>query len=355
MKIIFLEAYDGGSHRQFAKQLLDHLPFESTYYGLPPRHWRWRLQGSHYELSRWANENVHESRGVFVLSSLTDGAAFKGLLKKELQSFPIITYMHEYQGAYPIKKALGEENAELINREIVPATHLNQLLASDKTVFNSHFHRDLAIAEINKFLKRRGENDLQLEAADYEVIPVGLNPLPELGEIDRDIDLLWNHRMHFDKNPLGFLKFFLTLIKEKPDLKVALIGDDDLSPFSEMIEKYPQNIVAKGYVEKEEYWEILKRSKVQPITSYHDFQGLSLLEAMAMGVIPVAPERMVYPEHLADFDLLYQTDDELLRKCSHYLRQESPELRARLMKKTEEFHWENLLPQWLKLLKKISA
>ncbi len=357
MNVVFLEAYDGGSHRQFAKELLEKIPFSSTYYGLPPRHWRWRLQGSHFSLSQWANENLNNQDVVFILSSLTDSAAFRGLLKKKLRNCPIITYMHEYQGAYPIKKNIGEKNAKIISREIAPAHHLNQVLSSDLTVFNSTFHRDHAIKEMNQFLKRRGEGSFQLEPEDYPILPIGISPHPCLSQMStRDIDILWNHRIEYDKNPEAFLDLALQLVERKPETTFAILGDDNLKVFQPLLRKYPDNILAQGFISKEQYWQVLHRCKLAPITSFHDFQGLSLLEAMSVGVIPIAPRRMVYPEHLMNFpQLLYQKEAELFELTERFLVQDHQYLRDELKQKSGQFLWENLIERWNLFLKNFSA
>jgi hypothetical protein len=61
-----------------------------------------------------------------------------------------------------------------------------------------------------------------------------------------------------------------------------------------------------GFVEhRQDYLELVQRSDVVLSTALHDFQGLSMLEAAALGCSPLAPDRLAYPEWFAR-DCLYR-------------------------------------------------
>ena len=361
MKLFFLEAFDGGSHAQFSKELLDYFPGE--YFGLPARHWKWRLQGSHFQLAEWANDNIKEEC-LFFFTSLTDIASFRGLLKKNLRSSPIILYMHENQMEYPHNTLSPSHVTDLtLKKEVIPSFHLNQVLACDKLIFNSHYNLKTTFSHLRGFCKRRQEKSLfgRLERIERssQVLPVGIqSPNQELKSFEeRNIDFLWNHRWDYDKNPSSFQNLSLALIKEFPHLKIALLGEDSQkSDVFSQLKGHSQNIVKEGFLNnREEYWSTLTSSKILPVTSIHDFQGISLLEAMISGVIPLVPNRMVYPEILQELpQLIYNSQNELEEKCHHFITQDSP-LRERVKEIATPFLWQNILPAWKKNINSFSS
>jgi len=56
-----------------------------------------------------------------------------------------------------------------------------------------------------------------------------------------------------------------------------------------------------GFIEsRQEYLGLLARSHCILSTSRHEFQGLAVQEAIASGCIPIVPDRLVYPEYVAE-------------------------------------------------------
>ena len=48
------------------------------------------------------------------------------------------------------------------------------------------------------------------------------------------------------------------------------------------------------------YQQLLQQSHVVLSTALHEFQGLAVLEAVASGCIPLVPNRLAYPEFIAE-------------------------------------------------------
>jgi len=49
-----------------------------------------------------------------------------------------------------------------------------------------------------------------------------------------------------------------------------------------------------------DYQLLLQRSHVVLTTALHEFQGLAVLEAVASGCVPLAPDRLAYREYIPD-------------------------------------------------------
>ena len=67
--------------------------------------------------------------------------------------------------------------------------------------------------------------------------------------------------------------------------------------FTTLRERLGERIGQWGPVaDREAYRALLRRSHVVLSTALHDFQGLSVLEAVACGCRPLVPDRLAYPE-----------------------------------------------------------
>jgi len=74
------------------------------------------------------------------------------------------------------------------------------------------------------------------------------------------------------------------------------------------------------------------------VTSNQDFFGISSIEAIAAGCIPILPNRLAFPEHLSEENhqaYYYNTPQEFTDKLSLFINQQpssSPSLRNYILK-----------------------
>ena len=312
LNILFLESYFGGSHKKAAldfKKIALENGFGFELMTQKPRHWRWRFSFSHLDfIQRIEQPNNFD---YIFCTSLTDTSALRAMLSQKGYSGKVATYFHENQLGYPKGEDLAKKN------DYFAAIHLNQILSSDLLFFNSKFHRDSLFEELSHHVRLIPDtlaSDLLGESlAKSFVVGVGVDQdINTFERVDRDIDLLWNHRWEEDKNPAGYVNLALKLIKEKPNLKIALLGDNFSGRNNHLFSKVPtKNIVSFGKVKRDEYLHLLGRSRLLPVTSYHDFFGISVVEAINAGVIPLLPHRLSYPELIPKVfhhELLYTGD-----------------------------------------------
>ena len=78
-----------------------------------------------------------------------------------------------------------------------------------------------------------------------------------------------------------------------------------------------------GYAKnKTEYKDLLLKSNILPVTSNQDFFGISAIEAIAAGCVPLLPNRLAFPEHLkgSEFEkFYYNTEDEFISKLREFI------------------------------------
>ncbi|MFO7654334.1 MAG: DUF3524 domain-containing protein, partial [Candidatus Krumholzibacteriia bacterium] len=93
-RVLFLEPYDGGSHRSFRRGLQAHSRHRIDARTLPPRFWKWRMRGCAVVLADLINASS-EPWEVLLATSYVNTADLRGLLQPPRDRLPLILYFHE--------------------------------------------------------------------------------------------------------------------------------------------------------------------------------------------------------------------------------------------------------------------
>lgn len=105
---------------------------------------------------------------------------------------------------------------------------------------------------------------------------------------DRDIDVIYCGRFEDQKNLLRLLKICKLLIKQKPDLKVVIIGSgrqESLLKDYSSLNNLNSNV--SFLTPTNDIDSYLSRSKIFALTSKFEGQPMALLEAMSCGCVPI--------------------------------------------------------------------
>ena len=139
--------------------------------------------------------------------------------------------------------------------------------------------------------------------------------------------VVWNHRWEFDKNPESFFKALDQVDRMGIDFRLAVLGENYQSAppvFAEARHRFGDKIVQYGYVQsRDDYVGWLKKGWVAVSTAIQENFGISMVEAMRYGCLPLLPHRLAYPEVLPrEFhaDFLYRDDADLVNKLATLLR-----------------------------------
>ena len=143
MKILFLEPFFGGSHRDFALGLQAHSAHHIDLVTLPPRFWKWRMRGAALHLLPKLPDL--KDYDLLVATNLLSLADLRALIQAPTP--PMLLYFHENQLTYPL--APGE----------APDVHfgftdITSALAADHVWFNSHSHREAFLKALPEFLRQ---------------------------------------------------------------------------------------------------------------------------------------------------------------------------------------------------------
>jgi len=295
------------------------------------RHWKWRMQGSSIYLAR-EYEKLQNKPNIIICSSLMDVSVYKSLISKTNRPTPyLVYYLHENQLTYPFSKNEKREDENFTYGFI----NFKSCLAADSVVFNSTYHQDQFLSALESLLVRLPDyaitDTVDLIRQKSSVLPVGIDfSRIESIEKDKSINsvptLLWNHRWDDDKNPQLFLDLCLYLKSEGIKYGINLTGaQGNNSHIYDRIEKeFKTEIVHSGYLSSyEDYVRILKSSDILPVTSDHDFYGLSVLEAIYSDVYPILPREKVYHEYISESNHFYSHKDQFFELVSNQIMQKN--------------------------------
>jgi len=287
-----LSAYHTDSHASWSSWLATQVQdFEWKMLTLPGRHFRWRIRGN--PLS-WMDALPDRTPDLLIATSMVDLATLRGL-RADLAQVPSLYYFHENQFAYPRS---GAQHSS-IDPQMV---QLYGALAADRIAFNSAYNRDSFLAGVQALIAKLPDfcpKDLadRLKGKS-QIIPVPIEPV-KVGEKDLRL-LLWNHRWEYDKAPEVFAEAIEQLQRQGVEFRLALLGArprEGHPTLRWLHEIVPDTqIVADSYLPRAQYHHILGSAGIVVSTAIHEFQGVSMLEAVSAGASPLVPDSLCYPQ-----------------------------------------------------------
>lgn len=357
-RILILEPYYGGSHKHFLEGLQQYVIADYLLFTLPARKWKMRMQLS----APWFVEQIKKLPvgdrhfDSVLCSTFVDVAVLRSLLvgiDGWNRDAGLFTYFHENQFVYP------QRFDQPIQHQFT-SINFHSALASDGIAFNSVYNRDSFLSGCGKKLK--AASDMKFPGIIEELTGKSriLYPGIEFSEIDKiewktatDIPVIvWNHRWEHDKNPDSFFLALELLEQRGVEFRLMVLGQSfNKSPacFAQAEKKFKDKILHFGFVPSyQEYIELLSQGDIVVSTSLHEFYGISIIEAVRAGCLPVLPNRLSYPE-LFDKKFLYN-DPTLAKRLETVIKKRCrlPLETARAM--TKEFSWSSLqesYSEWL--------
>lgn len=184
--------------------------------------------------------------------------------------------------------------------------NLYSALAADCVVFNSAYNRDSFIDGARTFLKKMPENlpaakPLEALRARAMVLPVPIADGPESSTaVNKTVPkrIVWNHRWEYDKNPDDFFAVLFALSDAGVVFELAVLGQrfrQAPAIFDEAEQRLAKHSVAWGPQPEHAYRELLDSAGIVVSTTWHEFQGLAIMEAAQRGALPLVPDRLCFP------------------------------------------------------------
>lgn len=312
MKIHLLETFMVGSHAIWARDYQARSRHEVQILSLPGKYWKWRMHGGAVTLAREFLAAADRPDLLFVTDML-DLSTFLALTREVTAEIPSVVYFHENQLSYPWSP--DDADPGLQRDGHYSFINYTTALCADAVLFNSDYHRSDFLAELPGFLKSFPDHNeldtIKHIAAKSRTLHLGL----DLHKFDQyrseavrqpgqPLLLLWNHRWEYDKNPEEFFRALFVLQEQGVEFELAVLGESyQKQPpiFAEARQRLEKQIVHWGYAESfADYAGWLWRADILPVTSIHDFFGISVVQAIYCNCLPLLPKRLAYPEHLAE-------------------------------------------------------
>ncbi|MFC1759123.1 DUF3524 domain-containing protein [Planctomycetota bacterium] len=302
MRVLALEPYYAGSHRQFLDGWMERSEHDWTALGLPGHKWKWRMRHAPITFAedvrrRFANG---ERWDALFCSDMLNLGEFQALAPSELRELPTTVYFHENQFTYP-RRTQDTRDFHFAFTNYITA------LTADQVWFNSHFHREEFLSAVASFLRRMPDNqgvaNVDAIREKSSVHYPGVEPSHEpRTSASRPLTILWSSRWEYDKNPQEFFAALSMLKSNGVDFKVNVLGEsfgEIPAVFEQSRETLSEHILQWGFVEsRRRYFEVLAASDLIVSTAIHEFFGIAVAEALCAGVRPLLPNRLAYPELL---------------------------------------------------------
>jgi len=333
MKILLLDPYLPFSHQIWKNGLINSLDHEIFPLTLPPYHWKWRMHSGALVLAEQLKAS-HFKPDLIIATEMLDVNLFLAQMRKTIQGhIPIFLYFHENQLTYPVSIRDQDNKRNFDNHYAF--INFTSAITSDVLIFNSHFHRNSFLGALPEFLHQFPENDLASQIPILESKSSVIYPGYSVEELDRNQYkgvkshrpiILWNHRWEYDKNPDQFFRVLIQLSALKLDFDLVVLGQSFgrvPAIFKQAQHLLSSHILHFGYVEnRDEYYQWLWKSDIVISTSNQDYFGISVVEAIHAGCLPLLPNRLAFPEHIPEqlkYKYLYESEADLIEKCCQFI------------------------------------
>ena len=297
MNILFIEPYGGGSHLAFLQgwQASSYHAWET--WTFPAHKWKWRMRHVPVTIAERIAMETEFSWDALVCSDMLDLSALRGLIPR-FATIPNVVYFHENQLTYPSRNHDPRD-------QHFGFTNITTALAAAEVWFNSQYHRSSFLDAAERLI--RSMPDFQpLKSLDSirrksRVEHLGIHAIaaPRVRS-EGPLRILWAARWEHDKNPADFFAAVRQLKTSGVAFRLHVVGQsfrDVPTVFHQAREEFATEIETWGFqTDRESYERILQHSDVIVSTAHHEFFGLSVVEAMAAGVVPLLPNRLAYPE-----------------------------------------------------------
>jgi glycosyltransferase involved in cell wall biosynthesis len=362
MEILLLEPYFTGSHAEWARGYARNSDHIVRTLSLSGAHWKWRMHGGAVTLARKYHETPHDP-DVLLATDMLDVATFLGLTRSRTAGIPIVLYFHENQITYPWSPR-DRDVAHERDRHY-GFVNFTSALASDRVLFNSHYHMDSFLNALPGFLAQFPDHHeiggMERIREKSSALPLGFDlsrlqpatgPVEARAKESRPL-VLWNHRWEYDKNPEEFFEALREARSRGADFDIALLGESfDAIPecFAEAEAEFGDRIVQFGYVEdRADYASWLWKADILPVTSNQDFFGSSVIEAMYCGCFPLLPDRLAFPELFPPevrFACFYKDTRDLVERLITAVREIEQIRSVNFRDIAERYDWRRVAPMY---------
>lgn len=351
MHILYADSHYEGAHRDWIDGYIRRSQHQFTLLTMPGGDWRWRIQGGAIHLANQflsLRKSLPPVDGV-LLNGMVSVPVFLACTRPYLESLPVALYIQENQLHYP------QEGYNWSDGAIVQVT---SAYAADWVLFNGPYLQADFLQSLQTFLDQRSDytdDILERIIAQSHVLLRGIDLRSRLGEPvltpplpQPPVTFLWNHRWAYEKGIDDFAAALRQLHAENVPFQVILAGHpwNNRELVESLRQELGERVILSGLLEGEPYVEALRKADVMVACSKNEPLGVSMLEAIYMGCLPLLPARGSFPTLLPDHpDLLYDGTVEQLIERMRVLALH-PTIRPGLAAAAAAYDWSNVTHQY---------
>lgn len=344
LKVLSLQPWYGGSHRQFADGWSSRSVHDWTTIGLPDCNWKWRMRHASIEFAKQINERANrgETWDVVFCTDMMNAAELRSLAKP-IRDLPLVVYFHENQFAYPIRGKQQPDHHFLF-------TNFLSALAADEVWFNSRFNLESMLRGLREHAETWPDlpptSEIESIEPKSKIVPPPISFPDDILDLTaqrqtriasgKPLHLVWAARWEYDKNPKALLKCLELLDQQRVPFRLSVIGENaGVTPqaFNTIRDRFDMQIENWGYQEsRDSYWSVLKSADIFLSTATHEFFGLSVAEAISVGAWPLLPNRLAYPE-------LIGIDESTERATQFFYQSSAKQLATKIRKLHQDRNW----------------
>lgn len=220
MRILALDPYHGGSHRDFLDGWRAHSRHTFEVAALPGRHWKWRMRHAAWTLAE-RTAGLGPFDAVFATDML-DVTGWRAHAARSMRGLPLVLYMHENQLVYPDPHRTERDHH-------FGFTNLFSAAAADAVWWNSAWHREVFAAAAGDLLARMPDHAPRsalaraLERSDIEPPGHAIAAAPRARRAGPP-RLVWAARWEQDKGPDDFFAALQRLVAAGIEFRVSVLG-----------------------------------------------------------------------------------------------------------------------------------
>ena len=360
MKIALLEPFFSGSHKAWAEGYQAFSRHQVEIFSLSGHHWKWRMHGGALSLAQQFLQRGFQP-DLILATDMLDLTSFLAATRRKTASIPTAIYFHENQLTYPRQK--GDPDI-LLQRDLnYSFINFASAAVADSVLFNSQFHQEAFLQALPKFLKRfPDERCLESVKAIEEksmVLPIGLDLPPVLGRVRKNKSesgppvIVWNHRWEYDKGPELFFESLFFLQDRGYEFRLIVLGESYAQQpaiFQQAKNRLSSHLLHWGYAkDRDAYFHLLSQGDLLPVTAIQDFFGISMVEGLHAGLIPLVPQSGVYKEHIPKKyypQLLYSDSENFQQKLLSFLEDPFRFKRISTNNWVAPYSWEHMAPRY---------
>lgn len=305
-------------------------------------------------------KNLNDYDLIFA-TDMVDVTDFKALAGPQCP--PVALYFHENQLTYPLEP--GEKRDFHLG-----FTNIISALAADGVFFNSQFHRDDFFSAAKRLIRKmpdlrpgwaldkiRGKSCVLYPGIDLDP-RIAVSSQLQRNRFDRPL-VIWNHRWEYDKNPKAFFSVLERLKRRGILFYLAVMGEQYGTvpeDFKGIEERFDAELLVCGYQENAaDYRKWIAKGNVVISTAIQENFGISVMEAVAHGCLPLLPNRLSYPELIPEHlkpDIIYRDVDDLETRLEYILTKPKAyqDKAVALSAHAATFSWKHMAEKWDKAL-----